>query len=1498
MNKVEMNLRGRRFIQYFLKMRAMKTIYERFTKRTLLSILIIHFSMLSFAAKYYVSNSGNDSNSGVTTSLPWKTLAKVNTVTFQPDDQVLFNSGEIFVGQLTILSSGTSGHPITFGKYGTGANPTINANNSNARCISTTGRSYITIDGIDCTNATEFGIGTSSSPGKYVTIQNLKVSAIGTDNNERVGINQTGGYTTITYCTVTDISQNGIQYGGSNNIITHNNISNTNARYTGWGAGIAGDGNNDELAYNLLDNCGGIGADGLTHGIYVGTGSTNANVHDNTITNSVRGSGIKSNGGGNFHHNNVSISRLSGIEVGFNSTNVATLNIYYNTFAGNRSGVSQSSQGTGAFTLNIYNNTFYRNNNTAADAYCQEIAIDNNINTALVIQNNILYGSGRYTYAFSVAQTHATINNNLVYQPTGNLVYYNGAARNWATWQGYGFDTNGKNADPLLVSPPSDFNLKSTSPAIDAGSPSSMLDPDGTIADVGAYYFKKLTVSTFTFSGPSSGNINSASTNFTITPNNLFTGTITITPTGIGSAGLLPKVLTYSNSSASQTFTITPTVVGSITLTATNNGTLINPASLTYTANAVVPGTPTSPVATAGNGSASVTFVASTSNGGSVITGYTVTSIPAGGIDANAGSTLLTHSITGLTNGTSYTFTVKAANSVGTSPASVASNSVIPKAPVATSFLFTGPSSGNVNTASANFTVTPNNSFTGTITLMPTGTGSVGLSAKVLTFSNSSTAQTFTITPTVAGSIILTATNNGTLTNPVSLTYAANVVVSGAPTSVVATAGNAKASVSFVAPVNNGGSAITGYTVTSFPAGGTDINAGLTSLNHAITGLTNSTSYTFTVKATNLAGTSVASAASNSVVPVSVGYTEYKSICEGTNYNGWTTTGKYSRTLAAKAGGDSIVTTYLTVNPKYSITENISITEGENYKGWTVSGTYSRNLTSISGCDSLVTTNLTVASVIIKQGAVAPSHFTTVWQGLNGLNHMNINVVSAIVEDLPLSVDDEIAVFSGSACVGTAKLTKSIVPTDNTTFLTILASQNDGSGNGFIENDTIIFKIWDSKNMTELQANGVVYHSDISTWKTTGRYVPGATTVVDITSYKVYTQSIELLKGYNMISAYVSAQNPNVSLVTKTLVNQGNLVKMQDETGNSFENWGDFGGWINKIGSIEKTEGYKIQVANNCTLQVTGRPIAMPLDIALKAGWNIISFPRTDMVNAISVVQSLIDQNKLVKVQDEAGNSIENWGLFGGWKNGIGNLIPGKAYKVKMNADGIFTFQENYPKSAAVLAHSEKTEYFNSSVEGNGTDHMNVNITGLRQSAISVGDELAAFDGELCVGTIKITEANLLSGSVALVTSFSTNDQSQNGFKVGDPIQISVWNKLSGDESKVIAEVVSGQMRYEKNSSVLITMKSITTGIVGLDDAIKIDVFPNPSQGKVTVRFSDMPQSNSRIEILDLSGRRLITRIISGTSEEFDLEHLTSGLYLVKSILGSSEFVQKLIVKK
>ena len=70
---------------------------------------------------------------------------------------------------------------------------------------------------------------------------------------------------------------------------------------------------------------------------------------------------------------------------------------------------------------------------------------------------------------------------------------------------------------------------------------------------------------------------------------------------------------------------------------------------------------------------------------------------------------------------------------------------------------------------------------------------------------------------------------------------------------------------SFTAPVNDGGSTITSYTVTSSPG---SLQATGSSSPITVTGLTNGTAYTFTVEATNSAGGSPTSTTSPSVTPV------------------------------------------------------------------------------------------------------------------------------------------------------------------------------------------------------------------------------------------------------------------------------------------------------------------------------------------------------------------------------------------------------------------------------------------------------------------------------------------------------------------------------------------------------------------------------------------------------------------------------------------------------
>lgn len=88
--------------------------------------------------------------------------------------------------------------------------------------------------------------------------------------------------------------------------------------------------------------------------------------------------------------------------------------------------------------------------------------------------------------------------------------------------------------------------------------------------------------------------------------------------------------------------------------------------------------------------------------------------------------------------------------------------------------------------------------------------------------------------------------------------------VPDAPTDVLAIARNSEATIKFAAPISNGGSDITEYTITSAPEG-KSIKS--TESPVLFTGLSNGTAYTFVVIATNALGNSAGSNVSNIITP-------------------------------------------------------------------------------------------------------------------------------------------------------------------------------------------------------------------------------------------------------------------------------------------------------------------------------------------------------------------------------------------------------------------------------------------------------------------------------------------------------------------------------------------------------------------------------------------------------------------------------------------------------
>jgi hypothetical protein len=139
----------------------------------------------------------------------------------------------------------------------------------------------------------------------------------------------------------------------------------------------------------------------------------------------------------------------------------------------------------------------------------------------------------------------------------------------------------------------------------------------------------------------------------------------------------------------------------------------------------------------------------------------------------------------------------------------------------------------------------------------------------------------------------------------------------GAPTVGTATATSATtATVTFTAPSYSGSTAITSYIATSSPGGvtGTLNQSGSGTIN--VTGLTASTSYTFTVRAINSVGSSSPSTSSNSITTPALVPTVI-----GEPWGG----GYYAGKISTSANG--VATHYLIVAPKS--TESLGLRWGQ-----------------------------------------------------------------------------------------------------------------------------------------------------------------------------------------------------------------------------------------------------------------------------------------------------------------------------------------------------------------------------------------------------------------------------------------------------------------------------------------------------------------------------------------------------------------------------------------
>ena len=299
-------------------------------------------------------------------------------------------------------------------------------------------------------------------------------------------------------------------------------------------------------------------------------------------------------------------------------------------------------------------------------------------------------------------------------------------------------------------------------------------------------------------------------------------------------------------------------------------------ASFTSPVVGTLPAAPSITAVTAGNAQVTVTWNAPTHLGSGTLSGdeYIVTAYDSQGNEAGTcepTSGQRTCVVTGLSNGSAYTFKVEANTTIGTSEKSTASTVATPSGTPS------APANVVAATSGSNMTIT----FSA-----PADNGGASITSYVITSTPSgatcavgANATTYTCTGLTAGAnytFTVKAVNvRGESTASQASTAVIAIAAPSAPQNVTAviTAGSTtlSATVSFDPPATDNGSAVTSYTVTASPGGATctvtapDLFCEIPVLPDSL--------YTFTARATNAVGTSVASvtslqtAAANGIAP-------------------------------------------------------------------------------------------------------------------------------------------------------------------------------------------------------------------------------------------------------------------------------------------------------------------------------------------------------------------------------------------------------------------------------------------------------------------------------------------------------------------------------------------------------------------------------------------------------------------------------------------------------
>ena len=544
---------------------------------------------------------------------------------------------------------------------------------------------------------------------------------------------------------------------------------------------------------------------------------------------------------------------------------------------------------------------------------------------------------------------------------------------------------------------------------------------------------------------------------------------------------------------------------------------------------------------------------------------------------------------------------------------------------------------------------------------------------------------------------------------------------------------------------------------------------------------------------------------------------------------------------------------------------------------------------------------------IVLDNTFTPNYFNPVWSG-NGYQHMNFYALEASVFGEDLEIGDEIGIFDGEYCVGAIKIRYEHL---YASYIPIITSQNDPYTteiDGFTPGNSVTFKIWKRAQQTEYTAPLL----NIEYVAGSAVFAPNASATVKINTGDLIIQQIPMISGWNIMSAGAESIDSDMLDIFAQFIDNGSLSKIQNQSGLAVEMIGEE--WINYIGDLDITQGYRVRLNNNATLSILGDKAELPMEINLSEGWNLISFPYQYPEWSEYLLEELIDSGNLLKVIDEQGNAIEELNYIG-WINHIGFFMPGKGYAVRVNEDCTLTYGDSRSgidfDMSTIVRTNTKTQHFERVWQGNGWQHFNIYLTINEEflQNISIGDEIAVYDNDICVG---VAVYNGEEDYITITSSMSDNSSSeQNGFRPNENFSLRFYKSNTQTETiDSYIDILEGDNIFTANGSAVVSLSQFTSNtdtVIPNTTGINA-IYPNPFNPDTNIRFSLKQAGEIKLEIFNVKGQRIKTLVeghhnagiyqVNWNGLDNNNKKVSSGIYFTRLVTSEKQQVKKMVLIK